>query len=259
MMNVFDEFFSLKGKTALVTGSGRGIGKAIATMLARAGADVVISDIMEENAAATAKEIAEKTGVKTYSFKMDVTKTAEIKKYVSDIIAMCKRVDILVNNAGIQVRKPALEITAEEFDSVIATHTRATFLISQAFAPHFIENGGGKIINLGSLNSFMAIPDIMPYVAAKMGILGLTRAMCVEWAKYGIHVNALAPGYVETELTRKLFENPAKREWVLGRIPLKTLADPEKDLGCLAIFLASKASDYINGQIVFSDGGWTAA
>ena len=259
MMNVFEEFFSLKGKTALVTGSGRGIGKAIATMLARAGANVVISDIMEDTAAATAKEIADKIGVKTYSYKMDVTKKGEIKKYVDEIIKLCGRVDILVNNAGIQVRKPALEITAEEYESVITTHTTATFLISQAFVPHFRANGGGKIINLGSLNCFMAISNIMPYVAAKMGILGLTRAMCVEWAQYGIHVNALAPGYVETELTRKLFENPEKRDWVLGRIPLKTLADPEKDLGCLAIFLASKASDYINGQIVFSDGGWTAA
>lgn len=258
MESVFDEFFSLKGKTAVITGGGRGIGKGLATMLSKAGADIVIWDINQENAQSAAKEIAELTGVKTYSFVSDITKKEEIKDDVRKIIAMCKRVDILINNAGIQVRKPALDISIQEWESVIATHVTATFLITQAFVPHFMENGGGKVINLGSLNCFMAVPNITPYTAAKMGILGLTRSMCVEWAQYNINVNALAPGFVETELTKKLFENKEKREWAMGRIPMKRLADPEKDLGCLAIYLASKASDYINGQIVYCDGGWTA-
>jgi len=259
MQDVFSEFFSLKGKTAVVTGSGRGIGKAIATMLARAGADVVIWDIIKENAEATAKEIAETTGRKTWVYLGDLLQQEKIKEYVQDILSLCGEVDILVNNAGVQVRKPALEITIEEWYRVLNTHLTATFLVTQAFVPHFIQRGGGKVINLGSLNCFMAVPDIMPYVASKMGILGLTRSMCVEWSKYNINVNALAPGFVATELTRKLFENPEKKEWVMKRIPMGRLADPEKDLGCLAIFLASKASDYINGQIIYSDGGWTAA
>ncbi len=258
-MSMLNDVFSLAGKTAVVTGSARGIGYAIATALSKAGAEVVIWDMEKENADKSAKEIKKITGNNTYSYAADITKKDQIKKYVDDVAKLCGKIDILVNNAGVQVRKPALEFTIEEWERVITTHLTGSFLIAQAAIPYMIKNNGGRIINLGSLNCSMAVPDIIAYTSAKSGIAGLTRSMCVEWAKYNINTNAIAPGFVETELTRKLFETPGKRDWVMGRIPMKKLADPERDLGYLAVFLASEGSRYINGQIIYSDGGWMAS
>ncbi len=256
MNNIIEQKFSLKGKTAVITGSGRGIGRSMAFALAKAGADIVIWDIIKENALKTAEDIALETGVRTYSHVSDITIKEKIKDSVEEIIAMTGKVDILVNNAGVQVRKPALEFSIAEWDLVIATHLTATFLITQSFVPHMKENGGGRIINLGSLNCSIAVKDITAYVAAKSGIAGLTRSMCVEYAGFGINANAIAPGWVETELTRKLFENPEKRKWVMDRLPMGKLADAENDLGYLAVFLSSEASRYINGQVIYSDGGF---
>jgi len=258
-MGMIDSAFSLEGKTAVITGSARGIGLGIATALSKAGAEVVIWDIDMESAEKSARSIKDITGNRTYSYAGDITKKENIKGYIGDIASICGKIDILVNNAGVQVRKPALEFTIEEWDRVITTHLTGSFLIAQAVVPHMIKNNGGRIINLGSLNCFMAVPNIIAYTSAKSGIAGLTRSMCVEWAQYNINTNAIAPGFVETELTRKLFETPGKRDWVMGRIPMKTLADPERDLGYLAVFLSSEASRYINGQIIYSDGGWMAS
>jgi len=258
-MGMIDSAFSLEGKTAVITGSARGIGLGIATALSKAGAEVVIWDIDMESAEKSAGSIKDITGNRTYSYAGDITKKENIKGYIGDIASICGKIDILVNNAGVQVRKPALEFTIEEWDRVITTHLTGSFLIAQAVVPHMIKNNGGRIINLGSLNCFMAVPNIIAYTSAKSGIAGLTRSMCVEWAQYNINTNAIAPGFVETELTRKLFETPGKRDWVMGRIPMKTLADPERDLGYLAVFLSSEASRYINGQIIYSDGGWMAS
>ena len=258
MQEYLENAFSLAGKTAVVTGGARGIGMAIATSLARAGSDVVIWDIQEELAKETAGRISAETGVKTWHYSSDITKKEEVKADAGKILAMAGKINILVNNAGVQVRKPALEFTVEEWTSVIDTHLSATFFISQAFVPHMAARGEGRIINLGSLNCIMAVPNIIAYTAAKSGIAGLTRSMCVEWASMGININAIGPGFVETELTRNLFSNPEKRAWVMGRIPMKRLADPEKDLGAVTVFLASPASGYINGQVVYVDGGWLA-
>lgn len=257
-MSMLNELFGLDGKKAVVTGSARGIGYGLATTLSKAGAEVVIWDMEKEAAEKAAQEITSATGNKTYSYIGDITKKYEIKKYVDEIAALCGGIDILINNAGVQVRKPALEFTVEEWEKVISTHLTGSFLVSQAVVPHMINQGGGRIINIGSLNCHMAVPNIIAYTAAKSGIAGLTRSMCVEWAQYNINVNAIAPGWVETELTRKLFETPGKKEWVMGRTPLGKLADPEMDLGCLAVFLSAPASKNISGQIIYSDGGWTA-
>lgn len=258
-MGMLDNVFSLKGKTAVITGSARGIGYGIATALSKAGAEVVIWDMDKDTAGKSAESIKKITGNRVYSFEGDITKKENIKGYISDIASMCGKIDILVNNAGIQVRKPALEFTIDEWDRVITTHLTGSFLVAQAVVPYMIKNNGGRIINLGSLNCFMAVPNIIAYTSAKSGIAGLTRSMCVEWAQYNINTNAIAPGFVETELTRKLFETPGKRDWVMGRIPMKQLADPERDLGYLAVFLSSEASRYINGQVIYSDGGWMAS
>ena len=259
MDSIIEQKFSLKGKTAVITGSGRGIGKSMALAMAKADADIVIWDIIKENAESAAAEIASETGVKTYSYVSDITEKENIRKFVADIIAMTGRVDILINNAGVQVRKPALEFSIDEWLLVLDTHLTATFLITQSLVPHMKENGGGRIINLGSLNCSIAVKDITAYVAAKSGIAGLTRSMCVEYAQYGINANAIAPGWVETELTKKLFDNPEKRKWVMDRLPMGTLADAENDLGWLAVFLSSEASRYINGQVIYSDGGFMSA
>jgi len=258
MQGYLESGFSLEGQTAVITGGARGIGMAIATSMAKAGANVVIWDIQEELAKDTASRIADSYGVKTWYFCSDITRTAEIKGDVEKILSMVEKVTILVNNAGVQVRKPALDFTVEEWNRVIETHLSATFFISQAFIPHMAAQGGGRIINLGSLNCVMAVPNIIAYTAAKSGIAGLTRSMCVEWAALGININAIGPGFVETELTKNLFSNPEKRDWVMGRIPMKRLADPENDLGRVAVFLAAPASSYINGQVVYVDGGWLA-
>jgi len=257
MRGYLESAFSLEGQTAVVTGGARGIGMAIAISMARAGSNIVIWDIQEELAKETAGRIAAECGVNTWHYCSDITRKAEIKGDVEKILSMAGKVTILVNNAGVQVRKPALEFTIEEWTRVIETHLSATFFISQAFVPHMAE-GGGRIINLGSLNCVMAVPNIIAYTAAKSGIAGLTRSMCVEWANLGININAIGPGFVETELTRNLFSNPEKRAWAMGRIPMKRLADPENDLGRVAVFLAAPASSYMNGQVVYVDGGWLA-
>jgi gluconate 5-dehydrogenase len=169
------------------------------------------------------------------------------------------KIDILINNAGIQVRKPALDFTLEEWNSVINIHLTASFAMAHAIVPGMIERGGGKIINIASLNCVMAVPNIIAYTAAKSGVAGLTRSMAVEWSQYNIRANAIGPGFTRTKLTEKLFQDPVKTKWVMDRIPMKRLVDPENDLGYVAVFLASDASSYLTGQVIYVDGGWLAS
>jgi 2-deoxy-D-gluconate 3-dehydrogenase len=251
--------FSLKGRTALVTGAGRGIGKAIATALAHAGAGIVVLDAFEESAHDSARDIKEITGVESHAIAADLSRTGDIGAYAVEILNLCGHVDILVNNAGIQVRKPALEFTVEEWNSVLNVHLTASFFLAQALAPHMIAQGGGSIINIASLNSLMAVPNIIAYTTAKSGVAGLTRSMAVEWSGQGIRTNAIGPGWCRTELTEALLKDSKKEQWVMGRIPMKRLADPENDLGYIAVFLASEAASYITGQVIYADGGWLAS
>ena len=144
-------------------------------------------------------------------------------------------------------------------NSGITIHLTVSFAMAQAIVPEMIKRGGGKIINIASLNSVMAVPHIMAYVAAKSGVAGLTRSMAVEWSQYNIRANAIGPGFCRTELTEKLLSDQEKMKWVMGRIPMKRLAEPENDLGYVAVFLSSNASSYITGQTIFVDGGWLAS
>ena len=258
-MEVLREKFSLEGQTALVTGSGRGIGKGLATALAKAGADIVVLDIIEENARETAEFLESTADIKAYSYVGDLSKTDMIPKYVKEILHHCGKIDILVNNAGVQVRKPALEFTLEEWNTVLTVHLTASFAMAHAIVPGMIERSGGKIINISSLNCVMAVPNIIAYTAAKSGVAGLTRSMAVEWSQYNIRANAIGPGFARTQLTEKLFQDPERTKWVMGRIPMKRLLEPEDDLGYVAVFLASDASRYITGQVIFVDGGWLAS
>ncbi len=258
-IEVLKEKFSLEGQTALVTGSGRGIGKGLATALAKAGGDIVVLDIIEENARETAESLESTVGIKAYPYVGDLSKTDMIPKYVKEILRECGKIDILVNNAGVQVRKPALEFTLDEWNTVVTVHLTASFAMAHAIVPGMIERGGGKIINISSLNCVMAVPNIIAYTAAKSGVAGLTRSMAVEWSQYNIRANAIGPGFARTQLTEKLFQDPEKTKWVMGRIPMKRLVEPEDDLGYVAVFLASDASRYITGQVIFVDGGWLAS
>ena len=258
-LDILKEKFSLEGQTALITGSGRGIGKGLATALAKAGADIVVLDIVEENVRETAKSLESITGIKAYPCVADLSKIEMIPKYVQDILGDCGKIDILINNAGIQVRKPALEFTLEEWNRVVTIHLTASFAMAHAVVPGMIERGGGKIINVASLNCVMAVPHIIAYTAAKSGVAGLTRSMAIEWSQYNIRANAIGPGFCRTALTEKLFQDPEKVKWVMDRIPMKRLVEPENDLGYVVVFLASEASCYITGQIIFVDGGWLAS
>ncbi len=251
--------FSLEGQTAIITGGGRGIGRGLAIALARAGANIVILDIIEQNARQTADYLKSSIGVNASFFTADLNKTEKIKDYVEKILDEWGKVDILINNAGIQVRKAALEFTIEEWNRVLNIHITASFAMAQAVVPEMIKRGGGKIINIASINGAIAVPNTMAYTTAKSGLAGLTRSMAVEWAPFNIRVNAIGPGYCRTDLTEKLLQDPEKSEWVLSRIPVKRLGEPENDLGYVAVFLASEASAYINGQVIYVDGGWLAA
>ena len=251
--------FSLEGQTAVITGAGRGIGRSLASALAEAGADIVVVDIIEKNAIETTEFLISEKGIKAYPYTADLSKAESIKDYIRDILTLCGKVDVLINNAGIQVRKPALEFTLEEWHSVLNIHLTASFAMAQALVPSMIEQGGGKIINIASINGVIAIPSTMAYTVAKAGLAGLTRSMAVEWSRFNVRANAIGPGYCRTELTEKLFQDPVKRDWVISRIPMGRLAEPENDLGYVAVFLSSEASAYINGQVIYVDGGWLAS
>jgi NAD(P)-dependent dehydrogenase (short-subunit alcohol dehydrogenase family) len=227
--------------------------------LAKAGANIVVLDVIEENAKNTAALLVSETGIRAFPFVADLRSIHRAKEYVKDILGECGKIDIVINNAGIQVRKPALEFTLEEWNSVLDIHLTASFAMAQAVVPGMIKQGGGKIINIASINGVIGIPDTIAYTAAKSGLAGLTRAMAVEWSRFNVRANAIGPGYCRTELTEKLLQDPQKSAWVMGRIPMKRLAEPENDLGYVAVFLASEASAYINGQVIYVDGGWLAS
>jgi len=248
--------FDLTGKVALVTGGGRGLGRGMAFALAQAGADVAVTSRTKSQLEETAKAI-EALGRRAFAVTCDVTQPESIEKTVEAVLDRFGRLDILVNAAGVNKRMPSLEVTPELWDLIVDTNLKGTFFCCQAAAKVMKEQGGGKIINIGSLASEIGLPRRAPYTAAKSGVLGLTKALAVEWAPYNICVNAIGPGYYRTEMTEPLF---ADKEWtkkLLARIPMKRAGLPE-DLAGAVIFLASKASDYVTGQIIYVDGGFLA-
>lgn len=255
-MNSIFSLFSLEGKTALITGGYRGLGEGIARALAEAGATVVLNGRSSEGVEATVKAFRE-DGLKAGGAVFDITDEAAVRDGVAKVEAEFGGIDILVNNAGIHRRNLMLDMPLEDFRVVIETNVTAAFLLGKAVVPGMIERGGGKIINIHSLMSELARKTIANYAAAKGAIQMLTRSMAAEWAEHNIHANGIGPGYFETEMTRPLKENPEFNQWFLKRTPSGRWGQPEELKG-LAVFLASKASDYINGQTIFIDGGLTA-
>jgi len=254
--NVLAKKFSTTGKKVLVTGGGRGIGKGIAMAFAQTGADIIILDINEENIQATAQEISEKTGVTVYSKTANLLQKEQIPVYIDEIIKECGGVDVLVNNAGIQYRIPALDFPLDKWERLFSLHVTATFLLSQAVVPFMKEQGGGAIINLASLCSIVPFQNIIAYNAAKHAVAGLTKSMALEWGKYNIRTNAIGPGHILTDQTKEKFKDKDLLDKILNDIPLGRLGEPRDDLGFAAVFLATEAAQYINGQILYIDGGW---
>jgi gluconate 5-dehydrogenase len=250
------ELFDLAGRTALVTGSSRGLGRAMAQGLAAAGAAIVLhgSDAGRLSAASAEMRAA---GYTTREACFDVTDESAIAAAFARFDADGVAIDILVNNAGIQLRRPMVELSTDAWRKVIETNLTSAFVIGREAAKRMIPRGRGKVINIGSLTSELARATVAPYTVAKGGIKMLTRAMAAEWAADGIQANAIGPGYMLTEMNQALIEDPTFDAWVKGRTPARRWGKPEELIGT-AVFLASSASDYVNGQIIYVDGGMLA-
>ena len=252
-----NELFSLAGRTALVTGSSRGLGNAIASGFAAAGAALVINGTDAARVAGAAAVLRGK-GHHVREAAFDVTDESAVCAAFAQLDEAGIEVDILVNNAGIQLRKPLVDLSVAEWQRVIDTNLTSAFLVGREAARRMIARGrGGKIINIGSLTSEVARATVAPYTAAKGGIKLLTRSMAAEWAEHDIQANAIGPGYMVTEMNTALLENPAFDAWVKGRTPARRWGRPEELIGA-AVFLASAASSYVNGQIIYVDGGMLA-
>lgn len=248
--------FDLKGRTALITGSSRGLGRAMAEGLAAAGARVLINGTDTSRVAQTVAEFRG-AGYEADAASFNVTVEDEVKAAFEGLDAAGVAVDILLNNAGIQYRKPMVELETADWQRVIDTNLTSAFVIGREAAKRMIARGHGKIVNIGSLTSEMARATIAPYTVAKGGIKMLTRAMAAEWAQHGIQANAIGPGYMLTDMNEALISNPDFDAWVKGRTPSKRWGKPEELIGT-AVFLSSSASDYVNGQIIYVDGGMLA-
>jgi gluconate 5-dehydrogenase len=248
--------FALDGRIALVTGSSRGLGRSMAEGLARAGAHVIVNGTDPARVAETVAAM-KADGLSAEGAAFDITDEAAIVAAFEGFDAAGMRIDILVNNAGIQLRKPMVELQTDEWRKVIETNLTSAFVIGREAAKRMIPRGAGKIVNIGSLMSAVARATIAPYTVAKTGIKGLTQAMAAEWAQHGIQANAIGPGYMITDMNKALIENETFNAWVTSRTPSKRWGKPDELIGTV-IFLASPASDYINGQIIYVDGGMLA-
>jgi gluconate 5-dehydrogenase len=249
--------FDLAGRTALVTGSSRGLGRAIAEGMAKAGARLIVNGTDPARVETAVAEFRS-AGHLAEGVAFDVTDEAAVVRAFEGLDAKGIAIDVLVNNAGIQMRKPLVEFTSAEWRKVIETNLTSAFIIGREAAKRMIPRGRGKIINIGSLGSELARPTVGPYTAAKGGIKTLTRSMAVEWAASGIQANAIGPGYMLTDMNQALVNNADFNNWLMSRIPAKRWGRPDELTGA-AIFLASSASDYVNGQIIYVDGGMLAA
>lgn len=247
------ELFTLTGRRALVTGSTQGIGYAIAQGIGRAGAKVLLNgrDVTKLNAAVTRLR---EGAVEAEGVCCDVTDPQQVESCIRTVEDHTGPIDILVNNAGIQRRHPLEAFPIESWREIMRTNLDSVFFVSRAVARGMIKRGSGKIINIASIQSEMARPGIAAYTASKGAVRNLTKGMCADWARYGLQINAIGPGYFETPMNKALVEDPSFDEWLRKRTPAGRWGKLEELQGA-AIFLASKASDFVNGQTIYVDGG----
>ncbi len=249
------QLFQLNGQTAVVTGCDTGLGQGMAVALAEAGADIVGASIT--NDASATREAVEATGRKFTYHKVDISDREALYAFINKVKTENKRINILVNNAGIIMRKPAAEHPDDYWDKVVDINLNAQFILGREFGRHMIENGGGKIIFTCSLLSFQGGINVPGYTATKSAVAGLVRAFGNEWGSKGVCVNGIAPGYIATNNTQALREDPERSKSILDRIPIGRWGVPDDFKGPV-VFLASSASDYVNGTVLFVDGGWMA-
>lgn len=250
-----DALFDLSGRVAIVTGTSRGLGQYMGRALARAGADLVITSRKLDSLTEFQKEI-EGLGRRAVALELDVRNYDSIQRMAEAAQQAYGKIDILVNNAGCNVRKPAVEITWDDWDLVVNTNLRGTFFVAQAVAKNMIARKYGRIINIGSVTSVFGFAGLAPYCASRGGVKQLTMSLADDWGPHGINVNCLAPGWFKTQQNRVLYENKEWVDYIVDRIPLKRTGQPT-DLDGAVVFLASDASQYITGQTLLVDGGIT--
>ena len=266
---MLNEEYRVDGKVAIVTGAGRGIGKAIALVLAEAGADITVVSRTKEQIEQTAEDIC-KLGRKAVAIPSDVSQEDQVNKIVEETISQFGKIDILVNNAGIVIRKPAVLLpgtkmsvwggvkdepqSLEEWQKVMDINLTSAFLFARAAGPYLMKQKRGKVINISSTAADQGLPGISAYSASKSGLSTFTRCLASEWGPFNINVNAVAPGIIVTEMNATHFQDPKNAEAILGRIPLRRFGEP-RDVALLVLFLAAEASSYLSGQIFTIDGG----
>lgn len=248
--------FPFQGKNALVTGSTKGLGREIALALAHQGASLVLADIVAPDDTAAA---IDRIGSRVLTIETDVSEESSVRNLVREAVAGWGRLDLLINNAGIsQTRfEPSEQAPMEEWDRILEVNLRGTYLCCQQVGRHMIEKGGGIIINIASTAGLIGIPRAAAYCASKAGVISLTKSLAIEWAKYNIRVNAVAPHYIETDLTRGLRDSEKVYKGIIRQIPLKRFSRPEELIGTI-LLLGSSASSYITGTVITVDGGFLA-
>ncbi len=249
------ELFSLRDKVALVTGAGKGLGKSMALALAESGAHVAVVSRTLSDVEATASEIRE-NGVNSVPLVADVTREEDVTRMVERVLCELKTIDILVNNAGAYAFGHCLEFSLHDWQRMLETNLTSTYLCSKIAGKHMVEKQKGKIINISSALGAFGAGGSAAYCASKGGVIQLTKALAVEWAKYHVTVNSIAPYSMETEMTKTMLHDEKIKQAILSKIPLKRIGKPS-DLSGVVVFLASKASDYITGQVIFVDGGFS--
>ncbi|MFV0333936.1 MAG: SDR family NAD(P)-dependent oxidoreductase [Tropicimonas sp.] len=247
-----DATFRFAGKRVMVTGASRGIGRALATAFGRAGADLILTARNAQTLAATATDLRE-MGRAVECLSVDQRDVGQVRERLGAL----KAIDVLINNAGVEEVRETLNVDEALWDRIVDTNLKGAFFVAQAVAAGMVGHGGGAIVNLASLTSYVGVPTAVPYGASKSGILGMTRALAAEWAPRGIRVNAIAPGYFRTDMTSVFYEDPAWVEAMTARVPMGRLGRLE-DLAGATMFLASSASAYMTGQSLVIDGGYLA-